>query len=915
MMSAISQIAAKRLAQWGPPVRQACGGFGPSLVVLLIGVALLLIAYHLMQNTDDARIGAELELRAEWQAHDFERNLVISEGSLKAFAFSATIQNQMDLQDFHRLARLIHGPAASGAALVWAPLVSSSERSAFVTAIRQTEAKDYEIVESAPGGNFVTASEREEYLPVLFTEIYHDRPDIAGLDMLSLPERRIWIERARDTARPIATPPIRIFDGTGARPGFLVMWPVYSTADVPVATEQRRKAFRGVAISQFHFDELLSTALANKPKIPEVIELLVDNGGDGGAVHRAAVYDLSLDRFAVEGTSSMPSAGLTFTREFESMGRRWMLISHFPPDVVANLRSARPLIWLVFGLALTALLAAWTYHEHARRSTAEKAVAHRTAELSDVNHLLSLEVEEHGRSEARLQQNQRELQESERRYRAIFATAVDAIVVVDQHGIIQEFNRAAERMTGYLASDVTGQNMTVLLPPHLRNPPHHQNARYLRSIRELEVCRKDGTVFQADLAIAKWWAGGHRHFTGIMRDLTAQKREQVERTKLEEQLHQAQKMEAIGNLTGGMAHDFNNVLAVIIGNIDMLRDLRKDDPDTEELTRDALDAAFRGADLTRRLLAFARQQPLRPQRVDINELVSGITRLLSRTLGEQIEISLDLSPDVWPIVVDPAQLQASLTNLATNARDAMANGGRLMILTGNRYLDDDFAFEHAEVKPGPYVIIEVSDTGVGMMPDVMNRIFEPFYTTKERDKGTGLGLSMVFGFIKQSGGHISVYSEPGRGTTFRLFLPRMAEDVAIVEASWPVELVRGRGETVLVVEDNPALRRVVVRQLGELGYRVREAENARAGLRLMERENIDLLLTDIVMPGGTDGHELARQASQRWSNVRVVFTSGFSEARVSADANALAPDIPLVSKPYRKEDLASALRQALERAV
>jgi PAS domain S-box-containing protein len=605
-MPAISGIAAKRLAQWGAPVRQACGRLGLSLVVLLLGAALLLIAYRLMRNADDARIHAVLELRAERQARDLERKLVIAEGSLEAFTVSVSIQNQMGLQDFHRLARLVHGPEASDAALVWAPLVRFSERGAFITANRQAVAEDYEIVENAPGGYFVTALEREEYLPVLFTEVYHDRPDIVGLDILSLPERRIWIERGRDTARPIATPPIRIFDGTGARPAFLLVWPVYSTAEIPVATERRRKAFRGVAISQFHFDELLSAALANKPKIAEVIELLVDSGGDSGAAQTAAVYDLSLDRFGTPGTAL---GGLTFTREFDSIGRRWMLISHFPPEVVASLRSARPLMWVMFGLGLTALLAAYTYHERARRSAAEEAAAQRSAELSDVNQILALEVEEHRQSEARLHQNQQELQQSERRYRAIFATAVDAIIVVDQHGIIQEFNKAAERMTGYLASEVTGQSMTVLLPPHLRNSHHHQNTRYLRSVRELEVCRKDGAVFQADLAIAKWWAGGHRHFTGIMRDLTSQKREQAERTRLEEQLHQAQKMEAIGNLTGGMAHDFNNVLAVIIGNIDLLRDLRKDDPHTAELTRDALDAAFRGADLTRRLLAFARQQP------------------------------------------------------------------------------------------------------------------------------------------------------------------------------------------------------------------------------------------------------------------------------------------------------------------
>jgi two-component system CheB/CheR fusion protein len=510
---------------------------------------------------------------------------------------------------------------------------------------------------------------------------------------------------------------------------------------------------------------------------------------------------------------------------------------------------------------------------------------------------------------------ERELKESESRYRAIFETAVDAIIVSDQHGIIQEFSRAAEAMTGYRAAELIGQNMRVLLPPAMRQEPERYTARYLWTIKELEVCRKDGSVFPAHLSIAEWWAGGHRHFTGILRDLSAQHHEQVERTKLEAQLHQAQKMEAIGNLTGGMAHDFNNMLGVIIGNIDLLRDLKGQDSDIDELTREALDAAFRGADLTRRLLAFARQQPLRPQHVDVNELVSGITRLLRRTIGEDVEISLDLAAELWPVVVDPAQLEASLTNLATNARDAMADGGRLMIVTANRTLDADYAAQHAEVVPGGYVMLEVSDTGCGMTPEVMHRIFEPFFTTKSRDKGTGLGLSMVFGFIKQSGGHIGVYSEPGIGTTFRLFLPRMAADVPRVEESVATPLLHGRGESVLVVEDNAALRRVVTRQLGELGYRVLAAENAAAGLELLDRQSIDLLLTDIVMPGGINGRELARRARQRWPGIKIVFTSGFSEARLNGDAGPLAACTPLLSKPYRKEDLASAAREALDRVA
>src|SRR5215472_8089000 len=247
----------------------------------------------------------------------------------------------------------------------------------------------------------------------------------------------------------------------------------------------------------------------------------------------------------------------------------------FPPEVIACLDAAAALCWPVLG-GVAAILFLWLLRGRSKRIAIEA-----------------------------------ELKESKGRYQAIFETAVDAIIVSDQHGIIQEFSKAAERMTGYAAADLIGQNMRVLLPATLRHEHERYTARYLWTVRELEVCRKDGTVFPAHLSIAEWWAGGHRHFTGILRDLSVQKQEQLERAKLESQLHQAQKMEAIGNLTGGMAHDFNNMLSVIIGNIDLLRDLKNDDPDVEELTCEALDAAFRGADLTRRLLAFARQQPLR----------------------------------------------------------------------------------------------------------------------------------------------------------------------------------------------------------------------------------------------------------------------------------------------------------------
>lgn len=387
----------------------------------------------------------------------------------------------------------------------------------------------------------------------------------------------------------------------------------------------------------------------------------------------------------------------------------------------------------------------------------------------------------------------------------------------------------------------------------------------------------------------------------------------AERKRTEAQLVQAQKMEAIGNLTGGMAHDFNNLLGIVIGNLDLLQSRLALDADNREALQDALDAASKGADLTRRLLAFARRQPLQPARIDVNPLVENMARLLGRTLGERIEISLDTAADLWPVIADPSQLEATLTNLATNARDSMPKGGRLTIVTANRHLDADYAAQHADVAPGDYAMIEVSDSGTGMIKEVLSRIFEPFFTTKERSKGTGLGLSMVFGFMKQSGGHINVYSEPGKGTTFRLYLPR-TEDVGVAaRLSATAAPASGRGESVLVVEDNPDMRRIVVRQLKELGYRVLEAESADAALPVLGRERVDLLFTDVVMPGEIDGFALANIALGRWPHLKVVLTSGFPKTKVNGNLRVTQGGARLLTKPYRQVDLARALREALDR--
>jgi CheY-like chemotaxis protein len=372
-------------------------------------------------------------------------------------------------------------------------------------------------------------------------------------------------------------------------------------------------------------------------------------------------------------------------------------------------------------------------------------------------------------------------------------------------------------------------------------------------------------------------------------------------------------MEAIGKLTGGVAHDFNNLLTVIIGNLDLLQQDIAGNPEAEQKVEAILQASERGADLTRLMLAFSRRQPLQSKSVDVDSLIRNTTRLLTRTLGEAISIEVRTGSDVARALVDEAQLETALLNIAINARDAMPEGGTLTMTTSNAELDADYANLHPGVAAGPYVRIEMADTGIGMPADVVERIFEPFFTTKAVGKGTGLGLSMVYGFMRQSSGHICVYSEVGQGTVFKLYLP-LAEPPELNAQAAPAaaQTAMHSGEAViLAVDDNPDVRSTVVVQLRGMGYRVREADNAHSALEILESvERIDLLFTDIIMPGGLTGKELATKARIKRPGLRVLFTSGFPGTSTGPGTSFEEGDV-LLNKPYRKHDLAKAVAEVL----
>ncbi|MCC5795156.1 MAG: PAS domain-containing protein [Chromatiales bacterium] len=424
---------------------------------------------------------------------------------------------------------------------------------------------------------------------------------------------------------------------------------------------------------------------------------------------------------------------------------------------------------------------------------------------------------------------------------------------------------------------------------------------------EYRMCRDDGAVITvADRGfVIRDDQGGAVRMLGSVIDIS-------ERLRLEESLRQAQKLEAVGQLTGGVAHDFNNLLTVILGNAELLGERLAREPALRDLATTVMAAATRGAELTQRLLAFARRQPLEPRAVDLNRLVAGMESLLRRALSENIEIEFVRAGGLWVAEIDPAQLESALLNLAINARDAMPDGGRLTIETGNAKLDESYAAMEHDITPGQYVMISVTDSGSGMDAETRGRAFDPFFTTKPAGKGSGLGLSMVYGFAKQSHGHVRIYSEPGEGTAVKLYLPRAQGMTIAAQQAADDTMAKGGCEHILVVEDDRLVREHLVAQLRQLGYQVSSAADGQQALDLLKQEaDTALLFTDVVMPGGMNGRELAEAARALRPGLKVLFTSGYTENAIIHQGR-LDVGVQLLSKPYRRQELAAKVRKVLD---
>jgi PAS domain S-box-containing protein len=506
------------------------------------------------------------------------------------------------------------------------------------------------------------------------------------------------------------------------------------------------------------------------------------------------------------------------------------------------------------------------------------------------------------------------LEETERRFQLLIDAVTDyAIYMLDPAGNVVSWNPGAQRIKGYSSEEILGQHFSRFYTEHDRRQgiPGMALATAVRTGKyeaEGSRVRKDGSTFVANIMInaIRDQSGNLLGFTKITRDIT-------EKKAFEDQLRQGQKMEAVGHLTGGVAHDFNNLLTVIMGNLEHLDRILPPTQPSQRIIAAALRGASRAAILTHRLLAFSRRQPLKPEVLSVNKLVAGMSDLMRRTLGEAIFIETVVAGGLWPTLADSNQLENALINLAINARDAMPDGGKLTVETANTYLDDAYARMHDQVEPGQYVGIFVTDTGIGMSADILSQVFEPFFTTKEIGQGTGLGLSQVYGFIKQSGGHVKIYSEVGKGTTVRIYLPRYRGAGDITEDRQAIQRIpQGRSELVLVVEDDPDVRDYTVEMVGDLGYSVLSAPDGASALRLLDsNRGVILLFTDVGLPGGMNGRQLAEQALRRQPRLKVLYTTGYARNAIIHQGR-LDPGVEVIFKPFTYSDLATRIRQVLD---
>ncbi len=821
------------------------------------------------------------------QAHfaDLERPVITAASFIAA-------DRDTTRRSFARFADSIVSRAPVMRWLAWAPMVHDAHRAAFERNARRTR-PGFSIYDGDGNGALVPAPERDNYAPVYAVKAVRFAGPPLGLDLEGDDAQRTAAEWARDKGKAVATVLPGGFDPQARGRMVMVIAPVYRGGKtLPTTVAQRRQALAGYVVAAYRLRAVLKYVTAGVAGPGETISFTppAPVAGFGQALADGVQHNWS----ALAGPWLPPRTAGEYrvTEPVMLAGRNWNTTFSFRPRRGSLPHSNTPFGWLGVALVTTAALGTITARDERQRLAAQSLASRRTQELFDASN---------------------RLHEAAELLQATLDAAPTGIVALDEDTKITLWNRGAERIFGYTASEVLGKSYIDLATPEEGRADAcalYARVRAGEAVHgaDMQQRRRDGTLLDIQAS-----ANGVFDPEGRARGAVLVLQNMTETRRLEEELRQAQKLEAIGQLTGGVAHDLNNLLGTAITSLDLLRELIEGDRQADELGEDALNALLHGADLVRRLLAFTRRQPLQPERVQVNDLVTEASRLLRPLLGDAVEVALDLREGVWPVLTDRTQFQTTLINLATNGRDAMPYGGQLFVSTRNIIIARP-ADTQREVPPGEYVTVEVRDTGTGMHPALLQRIFEPFFTTKGAGVGTGLGLSTVRAFVKQLGGYITAESEPGVGSCFRLYLRRFdgreAAELSPDEAPDEQPGILPIGKRVLVVEHHPGLRRSVVNQLTKLGYRTRDVATASAALALLGfGEPFDLLFSDVRLPGGMGGTELACVVRARWPQLRIVLVSGSPEL-FPQGVSALS-DVPLLSRPYREQALVQALRTAL----
>jgi PAS domain S-box-containing protein len=725
--------------------------------------------------------------------------------------------------------------------------------------------------------------------------------------------------------------------------GGVVQRPLYAIT-VPVVEQDEVVFFLHLSLELHRLMDILSSDVSSTliaGVFDRNFKLMARSDRNPELVNQPASSDFVRQATKNEGTwyGVIQAGGMSRVGFSRSAASGWWVWVSIPESVVQS--SLRNTLWTLaaIGAALTALALLIAYLFGRRFAGAigdlsQWADALGRGDIVSAKDLPVREFNDVGHQIASASTKRRDLerqlvvkatQESEQRFQMLVQGVTDyAIIMLDPQGYVTNWNSGARRIKGYEQDEIVGQNFSRFYTDEDRQsdlPELALKAAAAQGRYESEGwrVRKDSTKFWASAVLDAIFDEKKKlvGFAKITRDITEKREAQQQLESAREQLYQSQKMDAVGQLTGGVAHDFNNLLTIIIGNLEIAKRTLETwkDGAKARLAR-AIDQASFGArraeTLTGHLLAFSRRQPLDPKLLDVNKLLNHISQFLKPSLGEKVELQTVGTAGLWQIEADPVQLEAALLNLAVNARDAMPNGGKLTVEAGNVFLDEDYCHKNTEVKPGQYVLISLTDNGFGMSKEVLDRAFDPFFTTKQSGQGTGLGLSQMYGFVKQSGGHVKIYSEPNHGTSVKLYLPRAQGKADDAEQTPFEDALKAYGnETILLVEDDDDVRGFISETLRDLNYRVLEATDAKSALRLLESLRIDLLLTDVILPG-ENGRELAQAAMAREPRLRVLFMTGYSRNAI-VHQGRLDVGVELMQKPVTQLTLATRIRSVLDR--